>query len=76
MAAGVGNALASGSSVNPAARSPSSRTSALTIVVVRLHEQFVVQSVLTTSSHTVGERSMRPAPAVTHASSVSAAARA
>ena len=36
--------------------------------------QFVVQIVFTTSSKTVGLRSMRPAPAVVHASSGSAAA--
>ncbi len=64
-----------GSSAKPTAGSPSSRTNAFTIVVVRLQEQFVVQSVLTTSSHTVGERNMRPAPAVTQASSASSSAR-
>ena len=35
--------------------------------------QFVVQIVFTTSSNTVGLRSMRPAPLVTHASSGSSA---
>ena len=34
--------------------------------------QFVVHTVLTTSSNTVGLRSIRPAPAVTHARSPSA----
>ena len=38
--------------------------------------QFVVQTVLTTSSKTVGLRSRRPAPRAAQASSGSAAARA
>ena len=58
--------MASGSSPDPIAGSPSSRTSARTIVVVSAHVQFVVQTVFTTSSHTVGDRSIRPAPAVAH----------
>ncbi len=37
--------------------------------------QFVVHTVLTTSSNTVALRSMRPAPAQAHARSGSAAAR-
>ena len=37
------------------------------------HAQFVVQIVFTTSSKTVGERSMRPAPVVAHDRSGSSA---
>ena len=71
MRSGVGNALASGPSP-PAAGSPRSRTSAFTMRTVALQAQFVVQIVFTTSSNTVGLRSMRPAPVAAHARSGSA----
>ena len=51
----------------PGGRIPSSDTRARTITRVSAHVQFVVQIVFTTSSHTVGLRSIRPAPAVTQA---------
>jgi hypothetical protein len=55
------------------AAAPSWSTSADTMRTVADHVQFVVQTVLTTSSKTVGLRSMRPAPRVTHARSASSA---
>ena len=73
MASGVGKAACSGSR-DPSGGSPSAVTSPRTIETVSPHEQLVVQSVLMTSSQTVGERSIRPAPVVAHARSGSSAA--
>jgi hypothetical protein len=74
MAAGVGNAFVRGPSP-PSAGSPRLVTSASTIRTVALHAQFVVHTVFTTSSNTVGERSIRPAPRAAHARSGSSVAR-
>ena len=57
----VGKAFVSGPSP-PIAGSPSEETSAFTMRTVAPQAQFVVQIVFTTSSNTVGERSMRPRP--------------
>ena len=73
MASGVGKAACSGSR-EPSGGSPSDVTSARTIARVSPQEQLVVHKVLTTSSQTVGERSILPAPVVVHARSGSSAA--
>ena len=69
MAAGVGNARPYGPAAGaPGAFSPRFPTSAFTIRVVADQAQFVVQIVLTTSSNTVGLRTIRPAPRSTQES--------
>ena len=57
------------------AASPSPDTIAPTIRRVADQAQLVVQIVLTTSSNTVGLRSMLPAPRAAHASSVGGTTR-
>jgi hypothetical protein len=75
IASGVGKARPLHPSAGaPAAGSPRCSTRAVTILVVRAQEQFVVHTVLTTSSNTVGLRIIRPAPDTTQDSSGSSAA--
>ncbi len=71
--AGVGNAFVSGPPP-PTAASPRCSTIAFTMRSVALHAQFVVQTVFTTSSKTVGPCSILPAPVAAHARSGSFAA--
>ena len=69
MAWAVGNARPRHpSSAEPGAGSPRRPTSAVIILVVRAQEQFVVHTIRTTSSNTLGLRIIRPAPRATHAS--------
>ncbi len=75
MAPGVGKARPYGPSLGaPGAAAPRCSTRAPTIRLVADQVQLVVQMVLTTSSNTVGLRTIRPAPDVTHARSGSACA--
>lgn len=77
MRSGVGKARPWGPLAGASgAGSPRCSTIAPTIRRVADHAQFVVQMVFTTSSKTVGLRSILPAPRVTQASSGSSAASA